>query len=91
MKTVQQLLTRATKWCQNTYARTRTGAQCDPHDPRAVRFCIRGACRKVYGEGKGYYDACVKLNAALPDQGISYFNDNSTFAEVKALLKKANV
>lgn len=89
LKGVRALLERG--WCQGAYARDTDGATCPAGSERAVRFCLSGACLRVYLNTLPRMDIKNHLVETVQELGapnLPAFNDNHTQAEVLALVDK---
>ena len=90
---ILELLSDKKKWTQNTYARNAMGYSVLPRAVDAASWCLLGALSKCYPDRENNYAAHRRMTDCLPKgrTTISSFNDQSTFRQVRALLKKANV
>ena len=105
MKTYE-MLNSPDAWCQKTPAETAQGNKVSALDPRAVKWCVLGAIRKVYPLTQ--FDTAMDnvLRAlSVPDRGIARmtesdkarcimeWNDDrgTSFREIQEVLKKADV
>jgi hypothetical protein len=92
-KTVRELLADESRWCQRELALTAAGCESSPEGPDATRFCLIGACMRIYGtSGLIYKIARRKLQIAVGcDVSLAEFNDRHTHAQVLALVIEAGV
>jgi hypothetical protein len=90
-----ELLAPAGAWTQGALARGPNGKCCRPREPKACKWCLRGAMHKVYGRDDITVDNVV--DRALIDRGWRHgraaWNDSRsrTQAEVVALLKELDI
>jgi hypothetical protein len=92
-KSVRALLRSKRRWAQHNFALDSKGNSVPACSDSAVRFCLRGACMRVYGLA---FDGEIRdrLEKLLPKNChgmISYFNDSRSHARVLALVRKAKV
>lgn len=106
-KTVVELLEDPGRWTKKAYARDAGGhSLVYPHNESAVRWCLLGACRHVYGycnqpseHAVAKLAECIrKKNTHLYDAGdgvsaVTAFNDNpyTHHADVLAIAREAGV
>lgn len=89
LKGVRDLLERG--WCQGAYARDADGIERPAGSEEAVRFCLSGACLRVYLNTLPRMDITHHLVETVRELGLPNlpsFNDNHTQAEVLALVDK---
>lgn len=87
---IQDLLSDETRWCKGTSARDCDDKPCHSQDSGAVRWCLLGAIRKVYGP---YYPTIrYKIQNHL-HEAASHWNDapERTFSEVRELIEKLDI
>ena len=95
-KTVAELLSRTSRWTKGQYAVDSEGEVVSPRSKKAERFCLLGACKRVYGNGKKSQKMMNKLRDAVRTYGfygVPEFNDNEGvhFWTVKRAIKLAGV
>jgi hypothetical protein len=97
-ETVRDLLADESRWCQRAIAVDEAGHQVACHSEKAVRFCLLGACRRVYGTEDAIWQSRKKICEALGltdmsslGLGLARFNDTHSHAEVLDLVTKAGV
>jgi hypothetical protein len=96
---VKDLLRDEQRWTQGALARDYCGRECMPGSPDAEAWCLVGAIFRVYHEGSEIneaIDAVTRLIVGYRIDGIDEveeWNDDPgrTFAEVKAVIEKADV
>lgn len=91
---IKELLNKRSRWCQGTFARSKTQRPVNCNSRSAVSWCLIGALNHCYRPGTPEREtALVALLKALPRNctGIPRFNDTQPFTKIKALLKRANV
>jgi hypothetical protein len=89
-KTVLSLLRDPSRWTQCAFARNEKGNAVPFDSAEAVRFCLLGACKRVYGGWRGF-EVLRRIEKAGNTSNVVTFNDNHSHAEVLALLKKAKI
>jgi hypothetical protein len=90
----KDLLADEGRWMKEGFARAADGGSIMPDSPYAVRWCLSGALRRCYPEEFDFRRAYDNVRALLPgNQILSEWNDlpGTTFADVKALLERADV
>jgi hypothetical protein len=92
-KTVRGLLASKLRWTQLRSARTKENVGVPLRSVNAAKFCLLGACYRVYGNGA--QEVIEKLRGILDVRGyyhgVSIFNDTGSHAEVLALVREAKV
>jgi hypothetical protein len=81
-------------WCRNRIAMDGFGKPCEPHDPKACRWCVMGAIRGASRDGGEANEARRALRNHLQlsaTVSVPDWNDrsNRTQAEVSAALRAA--
>jgi hypothetical protein len=89
---VRDLLSDETKWCQGSYARDGDDCPTPARSPRAVRWCLVGACHKAYQRREQLKASLRKLQARVSGP-ISAWNDAParTFAEVRQVIEELDL
>lgn len=91
---IRQLLKTRKQWTRGEESRDKYGHPVDPHDRRAVRWCLFGAMLKCY-PGKKKYAVRDKLRDHYFEGFVNFvsWNDGNErkFSEVKELVKKLNI
>lgn len=77
------------RWTQRATARRWDGAATEPDDPRAVSFCMVGACQHVHGIGQAG-EAILRIREVC-GCAANVFNNTHTFEEVLAVIEAAAV
>lgn len=97
-KTVAELLRDPKRWCKGHYAVDAGGDTCAVDDPKAAKWCLVGACERVYGRlhcGLAVGKLRNALNCATIGGGSSpaCFNDlpTTTYEDIMAVVEKAGV
>ncbi|SRR5712692_10359184 len=98
---VRALLRAGSRWIQGVMAtkNRETEIACSAYNPDACCFCLAGAARHVYGNGKSGKEALRRLAEAIGhtegnDEGnVTGWNDQTgrTVEEVRDIAKKAGV
>jgi len=95
---VKELLYKEAKWTQRTRARTFFGHyRCEPRSILARQWCLTGAIEKCYpyANPSELSEICDRIRKHLPRgrSSLVQWNDqeDTTFADVQALLEKADV
>ena len=98
---VKELLSDESKWTKGVLAKTSSGSDCSPTDPKATCFCILGAIDHCYANNPIAADlAITKVKKAIAIVGynilvpmtISTFNDHhATFEDIKKVLEIADI
>lgn len=96
-KTVYELLKERRRWIKHVFCESKDGWSCPPTSSLAVRWCLRGAIRKIH-EGHEPIAVTEKLWAVIGEKRRKFFggclgdfNNRSTHAEVLAVVKKAKI
>ncbi len=53
----KELLSDASRWCRFSFGMTSGGSDVSPSDPRAVKWCLRGALSLCYSDKEDYKNA----------------------------------
>lgn len=103
MTKMLELLDKSSKWTKGVNARDKNGKECNARQKKAVCFCLNGALNKCYPRSTtreraehALEEACKELFPRRTGKcGWRHiaFNDSkaTTFADVRKVLKKANV
>ena len=83
---LSELLKTKDQWCQHKLAVNDLGNEVDSLDTDAVKWCLMGAIEKCFSERKKVYKTIVSL--IKPFTCVSDFNDESTFKDVKKVIKE---
>lgn len=89
-----EILTDAGRWTRDWYARDARGHQVDAASPLATRWCLWGACVRLWGDEDGPgHDQLARAVRAAGWQDLALFNDQptTTFADIRAVLDQAIV
>jgi len=93
-KTVAALLRDKRRWTKGTTGETADGLVVGWDSPKAVRFCLVGAIRKVYGPRSNSIMETLRKHHLLNNScGIINFNDaaSTSHADVMRLVRKAKI
>lgn len=94
-KTVLEILSEQDRWTNNHLARNKYGSPVNPESEDAIRWCIVGACRKVYGAASKECDEAIeKIQAEIykvSHSKIPRFNDTRIYPEVLKILQAAKI
>jgi hypothetical protein len=96
---LKELLSSPDKWIQGHYALDAEGDVIDAQDPDAVCFCLQGAIRRCYNDGKEPYRFTDEYKGVksriLHEIGepITTWNDapERTFEDIKQLVEKLDI
>lgn len=88
LERVRELLSDRKRWTKGTYARTGNNRDVDVFDPKAAKFCILGAIRRVNGT---YTQEAADAFDSLTDDDPAGFNDKrgTTHTDLLAVIDKA--
>jgi hypothetical protein len=89
-KTVRELLADESRWTQGYFAVNKNGNDVPAYAEDAVRFCLLGACKRVYRDFDSESEARRKLRRVI-GRGIVTFNDFHSHAEVLAAVIEAGI
>lgn len=93
-KTVYGMLSNRKRWTKRAYARLANSEVCCSNDPKAVRWCLIGACMEVYG-CRADEEVIDKLRRVLGRDlvwsDLSKLNDSATHSEILEVVKKAGL
>jgi len=88
-----QLIENPKAWTKRADARDKWSHRISPENPRACKWCARGALVKCYTEPSDYRAAIAKLGNVHIYASTTDWNDEPcrTHAQVLAAMKKADV
>jgi len=89
-KSVRGLLASPKRWCRYHLASDYNGFRVSVQSSSAAKFCLIGACQKIYPDPERRSIALQKLGAVYKGS-LSSFNDSHDHADVIALVRKANI
>ena len=96
LKRVRDRIAKPENWCWHSFAQDSAGKTVRFGSNRAISWCLDGALGRECGDDDDLYDSCRQLllraiRKVRPKApyGLINYNDNSTHAEVLALLDHA--
>ncbi len=88
---IRELFKTKKDWIQKAAAKTKDGFPVLPKNENAVCWCLKGAIEKCYPEGK-WLEIGEKIRMEIQNSIINWNdNENRTFKQVKALVKKLDI
>lgn len=89
---IRELLTDEAKWTRGAYARNKENRATGTRNDDAVRWCLMGAKWKCYYDTDQHESVSGALEAEIGSGwNLTRWNDNATFADVKALVERLDV
>ncbi len=96
-RTVAELLADERRWVKGAYAVNQNGHPCDTRNDEAVRWCLLGACSRIYRDFRTSLE-CVALHQDIVEMSgeivtIFDYNDaeSRTHAEVLELVTRLGI
>ena len=93
-KTLQSLFRNEKRWCQGSDSKSKDGKFSNPNSPHAVKWCMRGGLKLVYGYGPKQVAAFKRILKVLPENTwLLSWNDavDRTIHDIRKLVKEAKV
>jgi len=92
-KTLQDLFADPKRWTAGNFARDFSGKGVSSYDKEAVSFCLIGGLNRIYTDMSARLEALGRIRNEVSDSltELFSFNDESSYEDIRLLVKKLNI